>query len=195
MEQQQICALHSVKIAPSNIVGGGWGLFTLIPRKNKDLIVPYEGVLLDFEDMERKFAKGESNANAYIVAISQDLWMDATDSTQGIGRFANTSRKTDVGRGNNNARFSVYGQRVNIRAKRNINAGSEIYVSYGRGYRLDSPAAAATAAVLGTLTPSSSTAITTRQLRSSRAPAAATLLTALSASEDEDGGDEDDETA
>ena len=69
----------------------------------------------------------------YVFKLHNNMYIDGINpQLSSVGRYANTKPR------HQNARFSVSAvcNRVTIKATRLIPAGSEIYVSYGRGYTI-----------------------------------------------------------
>lgn len=112
----------SVTVQRSRIASAGDGLFACVPFRKGDAICQYAGRLLRAADLPAD--------RTYVVQVNGDHFIDGAQDG-GVARYAN-----DAGATHNNARLAVdrVRKRVILRATRNIAAGSEIYVSYGKGY-------------------------------------------------------------
>lgn len=105
------------------------GLFTKIDLKKGDIITEYKG-------RRRTWAQVEDDVdNGYIYHIDDQNVIDALKNVNTFGRYANdaTGLARVVGL-RNNAEYFEEDKRVFIRATRNIAAGKEILVSYGKLY-------------------------------------------------------------
>ena len=73
--------------------------------------------------------------NPYIYFIDEQNVIDASKDLKSLGRYANDAAGlTRVPGLKNNAEYYEEDNRVYIKAKTAIPAGSEIFVSYGRDY-------------------------------------------------------------
>ena len=130
--------IHHLKIMQSNIPNGGKGLFAIDPRtvdrdvifEKGDRITEYHGELINLQTLNERY--GEDLTAPYAVGISADSYEDGA-RVRGIGSLANTSP------GHNNATLSIYRGRASLKATKNIRNGDEVYLSYGRRYRLNEP--------------------------------------------------------
>ena len=115
---------------PSQIAGAGLGLYTAKPYKKNQKIVDYTG-----ENMSRAAinARYPGNVRGEYVLCDGDRpnsrCIDGRKTNSGAARFANDARGSNM---RNNATFLKRG--FGIKAMRNLPAGREILVSYGRGY-------------------------------------------------------------
>ncbi len=82
------------------------------------------------------WAEVEDDAdNPYIYFIDEQNVIDASKDLKSLGRYANDAAGlTRVPGLKNNAEYYEEGNRVYIKAKTAIPAGSEIFVSYGKDY-------------------------------------------------------------
>ncbi len=117
-------------IRASSIPYSGKGLFTkkLIPKGSR--IVEYKGRLSTWKEVNhRKWANG------YIFYIDRNHVVDASTFKKASGRYANDARGLTRIKGlTNNAEYIAEGFNVYIDATRDIPAGSEILVDYGKEY-------------------------------------------------------------
>lgn len=117
-------------IKRSRIPGAGKGLFTkkFIPKGTR--IVEYKGKVTTWGEVDHKHG-----SNGYIYYIKRNHVIDARNSTRTLGRYANDARGLQKIKGiTNNASYVEDGLRVFIEAKKDIPAGSEILVDYGKEY-------------------------------------------------------------
>lgn len=119
-----------LKVKKSKIPHSGKGLFTteLIPKGA--CIVEYKGRLEKWRDV-----KEQDGYNGYLLKLNSRWAINALPYKKALGRFANDAkgifRKETL---YNNAEFLIEGKRCFIYAKRVIQPGEEILVSYGREY-------------------------------------------------------------
>lgn len=110
----------------SGIADTGKGLFTKIVIKKGTQIVEYKG--------KKRLSKKVSD-KSYAYNISKDRVIDAKNYTKGLAHFANDAdglfRKKGL---TNNCVYIQTEMRVYIVATKNIAAGREILVSYGKKY-------------------------------------------------------------
>jgi len=117
-------------IKRSSLPGAGKGLFTknFIPKGTP--IVEYKGKITTWKEEEHN--NGE---NGYIYYVKRSHVIDASNNTEELARYANDARGITRVKGvTNNAEYVEDGVRVFIQAKKDIPAGSEIFVPYGKEY-------------------------------------------------------------
>lgn len=117
-------------VKPSTIPNSGKGLFTkkFIPKGTK--IVEYKGRRTAWKDV-----KDEDGKNGYIFFINRNNVIDALPWKSALARYANDARGLVKIKGlTNNADYIVDGTRAYIESKKDIPAGSEIFVDYGKDY-------------------------------------------------------------
>jgi uncharacterized protein len=124
-------AFH-LQIKQSRIRGAGKGLVTTKARKKNEKIADYTGTI-------RTQAEYDSYDSGYGLAIPGGLVLDADSTQDALGRYANSCRKANKDRGEcrgNNARLAYdnRSRKASVKAQRNLRAGEEVFVSYGRGY-------------------------------------------------------------
>jgi hypothetical protein len=95
-----------------------------------ETIIGYGGELLDDEELDERY-EGENTA-PYAVNTKEDANRDCA-CERSVGSSANTSA------GHNNATFAVDRTRTEAKlvASKNIKNGEEIFLAYGRSYRLN----------------------------------------------------------
>ena len=118
----------------STIPGAGLGLFMLEDARPGDRVAIYTGAPLTA-------AEAATSTSPYLFQVNKNLVLDAQDPTHANGRYVNdgpiAGREANARFGA--ARFAVTCKEtgrpyVSIRATKNIAAGAEVLVSYGRGY-------------------------------------------------------------
>lgn len=117
-------------ISQSNIPGAGKGLFTSEAIKKGERIVEYKGRIRTWKEV----SEGDV-FNGYIFYINRNHVIDAKTYVQSLARYANDARGLTRIKGvTNNAEYQKDDKKVYIHATRNIPAGSEIFVGYGKDY-------------------------------------------------------------
>ena len=117
-------------IKDSSIPRSGKGLFTkkFIPKGTR--IIEYKGKLTSWKEVDHR-----NWSNGYIFYIDRNRVVDASTYKKALGRFANDARGLGRIKGlQNNAEYKAEGNKVYIDATRDIPAGAEILVDYGREY-------------------------------------------------------------
>ena len=135
----EFCNIHAKSILglvlkKSGIPNSGKGLFTLVDIKKKQNIVRYTGEIISQDEHNIR-------DSGYGLKLSDNKIMDARSTQSCIGRYSNTCKTANKRAKHckdNNARFVINPRNdtVWIRATKNIPANSEIFVSYGRGFRV-----------------------------------------------------------
>ena len=117
-------------VKESTIPESGKGLFTkkFIPKGTR--IVEYKGKITTWKDVDHK-----EGTNGYIYYIKRTHVIDAGTYKKALGRYANDGRGLYRIPGiTNNAQYVEDEGKVYIEATKDIPAGSEILVSYGKEY-------------------------------------------------------------
>lgn len=117
-------------IKKSTIPNSGKGLFTkkFIPKGTH--IVEYKGRISTWADV-----KDEDGKNAYIFYVNRNHVIDGKPYKKAFARYANDARGFVKVKGlNNNCDYVVDGKKAYIESKKDIPAGSEIFVDYGADY-------------------------------------------------------------
>ena len=137
------CAQHlrvenGLAIGPSTIAEAGLGLFTIIPRRKGERVVPYLGASVTLTSADERYG-GE-----YVLQLTRTQFIDAAATSSGAGRYSNTARPHNVARKQcrgNNAHFTLNRTTKTawITATRNIHAGEEVFTAYGSTYRIHPP--------------------------------------------------------
>lgn len=121
---------NQLVIKRSTLPGTGKGLFTkkFIPKGTR--IVEYLGKITTWKEVN-----SDEGKNRYIYFVKRNHVIDAGRSVKAVARYANDARGLKKIKGIiNNADYVEKGLRVFIDAKKDIPAGSEIFVSYGKEY-------------------------------------------------------------
>lgn len=117
-------------IKTSTLPNAGNGLFTktFIPAGTR--IVEYKGKITTWKEVE------DDHDNAYLFTVTPDHVIDARKALKTFARYANDARGFTRIKGVTNNCYYVQDEenRVFIEAKRDIPAGSELFVGYGTEY-------------------------------------------------------------
>lgn len=118
-------------VKKSSLKGAGKGLFTTksIPKGTR--IVEYKGKVTTWEE-----ASSGRGFNGYIYYVNKNHVIDAKKTLTALARYANDARGLSKieGLSNNSKYVQDDDNRVYIESFRNIEAGDEIFVSYGKEY-------------------------------------------------------------
>lgn len=117
-------------VKKSTVPKAGKGLFTktFIPKGCK--IVEYKGRLTSWKN-----ANHHGGKNLYIFYVNKDHVIDAMNYKSMLARYANDARGLTKVKGvNNNSEYITENKRIFIKAIRDIPAGAEIFVGYGKDY-------------------------------------------------------------
>ncbi|WP_018612068.1 SET domain-containing protein [Segetibacter koreensis] len=118
-----------LEVKESNIPGAGKGLFTnkFIPKGAR--IVEYKGRIRTWKEVQH------DDFNYYIFFVAENHIIDASRHKKSFGRYINDAKGLQKINGlHNNAEFVIDGLKVFVQATKNIAAGAEIFVSYGKDY-------------------------------------------------------------
>jgi len=118
-----------LEVKESNISGAGKGLFTnkFIPKGTR--IVEYKGRIRTWKEVENE------DSNYYIFYVTENHIIDAKRYRKSFARYINDAKGLKKIKGiNNNAAFIIDGLKVFVDATKNIPAGEEILVGYGKEY-------------------------------------------------------------
>lgn len=117
-------------VKKSTIPNSGNGLFTkkFIPKGTR--IVEYKGKISAWKDV-----KDEDGKNGYIFYITRNHVIDALKTKNALARYANDARGLSKITGvTNNCDYISDGLHAYIESKKDIPAGAEILVDYGKDY-------------------------------------------------------------
>ncbi len=120
--------------APSNIIDQngnsiGLGLYSLTDIRRGEKIAEYKGILI-----ETSAAKHKKYISDYVFEINSKWSIDAKDYPKSFARFCNDPVNPKLV---NAELLPEEGLRVFLFAKKDIEAGDEIFVSYGPEYWCD----------------------------------------------------------
>jgi uncharacterized protein len=119
-----------LEVKKSTIPGAGKGLFTKVKIEKGTRILQYTGTITTWKDVDHV-----NGTNPYIYYVNRNHVIDARKHPKALGRYANDARGLQRQKGiNNNADYVRDGLNIYIQAVRNIPAGGEILVSYGKEY-------------------------------------------------------------
>jgi len=114
----------------STLPGSGRGLFTNVFIPKGALITEYTGIVTTWEDADH-----DDGNNLYIYYVTKNHVIDASKDKKMLARFANDANgRSKIKGSTTNSEYVLKGKRVYIQAIRNIQPGSEIFVSYGKEY-------------------------------------------------------------
>jgi SET domain-containing protein len=119
-----------LQIKKSTLPEAGKGLFTKKPISKGTRIVEYKGKITTWKEVQH-----DNGTNGYIYYIKRDHVIDARKHKKALGRYANDARGLKKVKGlANNSAYVEDDFRVYIEAKKDIPAGGEILVDYGKEY-------------------------------------------------------------
>lgn len=116
-------------VKTSTIPGAGKGLFTkkFIPKDTR--IVEYKGRKTTWKEVKNSWDNG------YIYSVNRNHVIDAKKSLSALARYANDARGLTRVKGvTNNCVYVNDNYRAYIESTKDIPAGSEIFVDYGKEY-------------------------------------------------------------
>lgn len=114
----------------STIPNSGKGLFTKKPIPKGTRIVEYKGKKTTWKDVDH-----DDGRNGYIYYINRNHVIDAKPHTKALARYANDANGIVRIKGiSNNAQYVNDDMKVYIEATKDIPAGAEILVRYGKEY-------------------------------------------------------------
>ena len=114
----------------SGLPKAGKGLFTKSDIPKGKRIVEYKGRIQPWREV-----KDQDGINGYLMYINRHVVINALPAVKTLGRYANDARGLVRMEGiRNNSEYVSEGKRCFIEATRNIKAGEEIFVNYGREY-------------------------------------------------------------
>ena len=119
-----------VEVKRSVLPGAGKGLFAkeLIPKGSR--IVEYKGKVTTWKEVD-----DNDGANGYIYYVKRHHVIDASRDTSVLARYANDARGLQRIKGiTNNAEYVEEGLKVYLESSKDIAAGTEILVEYGKEY-------------------------------------------------------------
>ena len=119
-----------MRILLLGLPGAGKGLFTKTNIEKGQLIVEYKGKVTTWKEVEHN-----DGQNGYIYFVNRNYVIDASRRATALARYANDAHGLQKVKGlHNNAVYTELDKKVYIEAKKDIPAGSEILVPYGKEY-------------------------------------------------------------
>lgn len=114
----------------SLLPSAGKGLFTRKPIRKGERIVEYKGRIRTWKEVRES-----DDDNRYVFYVKRNHVIDAKPYQKAKARYANDARGLGRVQGiRNNSHYVEDGLKVYIEAKKDIPAGAEILVDYGREY-------------------------------------------------------------
>lgn len=119
-----------VEVKESVLPDAGNGLFTKVFIPKGTRILEYKGKYTSWKEVD-----DNDGNNGYIYFVKRHHVIDASRNKASLARYANDARGLFRVKGvKNNAEYAEEGLRVFIDAKKDIPAGTEILVEYGKEY-------------------------------------------------------------
>lgn len=119
-----------VEVKESVLPGAGKGLFAkeFIPKGSR--IVEYKGRITTWKEVD-----DNDGNNGYIYFVKRNHVIDASRHASALARYANDARGLKRVKGiTNNSEYVEDGLKVYIESRKDIPAGTEILVEYGKEY-------------------------------------------------------------
>lgn len=118
-----------LEIKESGIPGAGKGLFTNVFIAKGTRITEYKGRITTWKEVQN------DDTNFYIFFVSQKHVIDASKHKKVLARYINDAKGLTRVKGvTNNTEFVKNKYRVFVEATKDIKAGSELCVGYGKEY-------------------------------------------------------------
>ncbi|HEX8356334.1 MAG TPA: SET domain-containing protein-lysine N-methyltransferase [Segetibacter sp.] len=118
-----------LEVKESNIPGAGSGLFTREFIAKGTRIVEYKGKIRTWKEVQY------DDGNLYIFYVTRNHVIDGGNYKRSIARYINDAKGLTKIKGlTNNAEFVRDGLRIFVDATKDIPAGAEIFVGYGKKY-------------------------------------------------------------
>ncbi|KAJ3363037.1 Histone-lysine N-methyltransferase ezh1 [Allomyces javanicus] len=131
-----------LNVAVSTVPDAGWGLFAQCDFKADDFLGEYSGEVLSSDEADRRGIIYDRKSLNYCFQLATDAVVDAYRLGP-VLRFCNHAAKSNV---NARVAFVDGSQRIGFYAKKNIKAGDELFLDYGRMYWGDESGAPSAAA-------------------------------------------------
>ena len=117
-------------VKESTIPGSGKGLFTKIFIPKGTRIIEYKGKITTWKDVDH-----QEGTNSYIYFVTKDHVIDGLPYENELARYVNDARGITRVKGiTNNCQYVEEGFKIFVESIKNIPAGSEILVGYGKEY-------------------------------------------------------------
>jgi len=119
-----------LEVKTSTIPGSGMGLFTKEAIPKGSLVIEYKGRITTWKEADK-----DEGRNAYLFRVKQYHTIDARPYKKALARYANDANGFTRIKGlRNNCVYIIDGLRVFVEAVKDIPAGGEILVDYGKEY-------------------------------------------------------------
>lgn len=121
---------EQLTVKKSQLPNAGKGLYTkkVIPKGTR--IVEYKGNVTTWKEVNH-----DEGSNGYIFFVNRNHVIDARHTMDELARYANDAKGLQRIKGvNNNSEYEKEGKVVYIKAIKDIPAGGEILVGYGKEY-------------------------------------------------------------
>lgn len=116
-------------VMDSSIPGSGKGLFTKIFIPKGTRIVEYKGKITTWKEVKNE------HDNGYIYTINNNHVINARPTPKALARYANDAKGLVRIKGiTNNSTYVNDGNKAYIESTKDISAGAEIFVDYGKEY-------------------------------------------------------------
>lgn len=121
---------NQLEVKQSTLPASGNGLFTTQPIAKGTRITEYKGKITTWASADH-----DDGNNAYIYYISRNHVIDASGYFSSVARYANDAAGLTRIKGvTNNAHYVMEGKKIFIESTKDIPAGAEIFVAYGKDY-------------------------------------------------------------
>ncbi len=129
--KKMIALDKQLEVKKSTIENAGLGLFTKIAIAKGTTIIEYKGKVTSWDDADHM-----GGDNPYLFCVTKKHTIDGSKDPKAIAKYANDAKGLTRVKGvKNNCEYVIYdNNRVFIDAKKDIPAGSEILVGYGKDY-------------------------------------------------------------
>lgn len=123
----------ALKVKTSLLPNAGKGLFTDKPIKKGEKVIEYLGEIIDWKEYEKRVLEDK---DGYLFFINKKKCIDAYSTPEHKARYANDAAGLSRVKGlKNNADYEVFNnENCFIVARRDIEAGEEIFVNYTKEY-------------------------------------------------------------
>jgi SET domain-containing protein len=121
-----------LKIGKSEIPEAGMGLFATDTFIKNEVICEYVGEHLNKKDLDNRYGKATA---PYAIKLDKNKYIDGA-LKRGIANFANWKKPANARLETVEGETSKIPQSIRLVASKRISAGSEIFVNYGKSYRL-----------------------------------------------------------
>ena len=119
-------------IKRSKLPGSGKGLFTTKPISKGSKVIEYRGEIIRWKAYRQRV---KEHKDGFLLFVHRNRCIDAYATPQYKARYANDANGlSKVASLKNNCEYIIYGVRCYIVSKRDIKAGEEILVGYGKDY-------------------------------------------------------------